>query len=163
LSRIEAKAVCQTGLIEMILPASVEFLGEECFFECTSLSSITFESGSRLSRIEANAFYQTGLIEIILPALIEVLGEGCFSLCKSLSSITFESGSRLSRIEAKVFAGTRLVEIILPASIEFLGEECFLCVAYFPRLHLNPGQDFHELKRGHSLEPVWLKSFFLID
>jgi hypothetical protein len=70
-------AFYQAGSVEIILPASVEVLGEECLPECSSLSSVTFESGSRLSRIESGAFTGTGLIEIILPASIEVLGENC--------------------------------------------------------------------------------------
>jgi hypothetical protein len=48
LSRIEAWAFSETGLIEIILPASVEILCEQCFSECRSLSSVTFERGSKL-------------------------------------------------------------------------------------------------------------------
>jgi hypothetical protein len=83
----------------MIIPASIELLGEECFANCQSLSSITFESGSRLSRIEKMVFFMAGLVEMIIPAMVEVLSEWCFAPCKSLSSITFESGSRLSRMK----------------------------------------------------------------
>jgi hypothetical protein len=59
----------------MILPSSVEVLGERCFSHCGSLSSITFESGSRLSRIEKWTFSQTGLIDIVIPSSVEVLRE----------------------------------------------------------------------------------------
>jgi hypothetical protein len=79
LPRIDAMAFSGTGLIELILPASVEVLGDGCFSECKSLSSIIFESGSKLSRIEKWAFCQTGLIEIILPVSVEVLSEACFA------------------------------------------------------------------------------------
>jgi hypothetical protein len=51
LSRIEKHAFNRTGLIEIILPSSIEMivpalvevLSEECFFDCRSLSSVTFE------------------------------------------------------------------------------------------------------------------------
>jgi hypothetical protein len=76
--------------------------------------------------------------------------------------VRFESGSRLSRIEAWAFYGTGLIEIILPASIEILCvRSAFLFADHFPRLHLNPVRDCHELTSGHSVEVVWLKSFFL--
>jgi hypothetical protein len=52
LSRIEKRGFIGTGLVEIILPSSVEFLSVLCFLGCGSLSSVTFESGSRLSRIE---------------------------------------------------------------------------------------------------------------
>jgi hypothetical protein len=105
LSRIEKQAFSQTGLIEIILPSSIEVLDEGCFSNCRSLSSVTFESGSRLSRIEKKAFSQTGLIEIILPSSVEVLGEKCFADCRLLSSITFESGSRLREVGKDAFVG----------------------------------------------------------
>jgi hypothetical protein len=99
LSRIGKLAFRETGLVEIIVPASVEVLSEYCFCLCRSLSSVTFEIGSRLPRIEAEAFCQTGLDEIIIPASVELLCERCFSLCTSLSSVRFETGSKLSRIE----------------------------------------------------------------
>jgi hypothetical protein len=95
LSRIEETVFRESGLIKIILPASIEVLGEECFYLCKSFSSVTFESSSRLSRIDKRAFYGTGFIEVILSASVEVLGKNCFAGCESLSSVTFEQKSRL--------------------------------------------------------------------
>jgi hypothetical protein len=99
-----------TGLVEIIILASVEVLREQSFSDCKSLSSVAFESGSRLSRIEKEAFGGIGLFEVILPASVEVLGLRCFSECKSLSSVTFESGSKLLENEREVLhqAGSKL-------------------------------------------------------
>jgi hypothetical protein len=60
LSRIEKEAFRETGLVEIILPSSVEFLGESCFSLCRSLSSVTFESGSILLGIESEVLGQAG-------------------------------------------------------------------------------------------------------
>jgi hypothetical protein len=49
-------------LVEIILPASVEALGEECFSKCRSLSSVTFESVSRLLGIEKEVLHQAGWV-----------------------------------------------------------------------------------------------------
>jgi hypothetical protein len=95
LSRIENREFAETGLIELVIPPSVELLGEGCFVRCGSLISLAFESGSRLSRIEKQAFARTSVIELVIPAPVELLGEGCFLKCESLTSLTFESGSRL--------------------------------------------------------------------
>jgi hypothetical protein len=38
------------------IPPSVEIIGEYCFAECTSLSALTFNSGSRLAHIAESAF-----------------------------------------------------------------------------------------------------------
>jgi hypothetical protein len=58
----------ETGLVEMIIPASVEVLGFGCFYECRSLSFVTFESGSRLHEVGQGAFF----VVAIRPTLIDV-------------------------------------------------------------------------------------------
>jgi hypothetical protein len=68
-------AFCFTGLVAIIIPASVEFLDERYFTKVGSLSSDRFESGSRLSRIEVWAFHRTGLVEIIVHGSLELLDE----------------------------------------------------------------------------------------
>jgi hypothetical protein len=87
-----------------VIPSSVEMLGEKCFLQCRLLTSVTFESGSRLSRLAKGVFSETGLIEIVIPASVEVIGAKCFAQCRSLSSITFEEGSRLREIDGSAFS-----------------------------------------------------------
>jgi hypothetical protein len=79
----------------IILPASVEILGEDCFGYCKWLISVTFESVSRLKRIEKHAFRETGIIGIIVPRSVKVLAGDCFSFCRSLLTVTIENGSTL--------------------------------------------------------------------
>jgi hypothetical protein len=45
LSRIEKEAFFTIGLIEIILPSSVEVLDDDCFQLCESVCSLTFETG----------------------------------------------------------------------------------------------------------------------
>jgi hypothetical protein len=56
LSRIEEQAFAFTGLVDIVIPASVSVLGLGCFLQCSSLSTVSFESNSNLSRIEDRAF-----------------------------------------------------------------------------------------------------------
>jgi hypothetical protein len=62
-------------LLEIVIPSSVEFIGESCFLKCGSLASLTFESGLTLSGIDRWAFTQTRLIEVVIPASVEFMGE----------------------------------------------------------------------------------------
>jgi hypothetical protein len=59
-------------------------LGEQSFYGCESLESVTFESGSRLERIEGFAFSRSGLTSIEIPSSVVVLGKGSFRVCESL-------------------------------------------------------------------------------
>jgi hypothetical protein len=104
---------------------NIEILGSQCFSYCESLSSISFESTSRLIRIESKAFYNSSLESIVIPSTVEILGSKCFSACQSLSSISFESNSRLMRIESKTFYNSSIESIVIPSTVDILGSKCF--------------------------------------
>jgi hypothetical protein len=46
------------GLIEIVIPSSVEFLGDECFRGCSKLQSITFDGNSRLQFVGRDVFLE---------------------------------------------------------------------------------------------------------
>jgi hypothetical protein len=52
LSRIGKQAFAETGLIEIVIPSSVDLIGADCFVECRLLSSITYEAGSRFGEVD---------------------------------------------------------------------------------------------------------------
>jgi hypothetical protein len=135
LSRIGPGAFLRCSCLQSIsIPASVESLGTECLSYCKTLSSVTFESGSKLLRIEARAFFHSGWFGLIsIPASVESLGDDCFSQHKSPFSVTFESGSKLRRIGARAFRRCAIDKsIAIPASVESIGDECFsLCKSLF--------------------------------
>ena len=120
----EAFSQCK-ALREIEIPASVEEIGEGCF-SLSSLSRVTFGSGSVLKRIGASAFSECRqLREIEIPASVEEIGEFSFSAgfsSSSLSRVTFGSGSVLKRIGKEAFFRcNELREIEIPASVEVVG------------------------------------------
>jgi hypothetical protein len=85
------------------LSRDIEVICEGCFSGCSSISSFTFESDSKLIRIEAEAFsWCSSLRSICIPSSVEILGWKCFGYCGSLLSVTFESGSRLTHIHSNI-------------------------------------------------------------
>jgi hypothetical protein len=56
LEQIEKSAFAWTGLKSIEIPSSVVALGEQSFYGCDSLKSVTFESGSQLERIDELMF-----------------------------------------------------------------------------------------------------------
>jgi hypothetical protein len=116
-----------------LIPSNVEILGSQCFSNCKSLSSISFESNSHLTRIESEAFHQSSLQSIIIPRNVENLALKCFSNCKSLSSISFESNSQLTLsvglkvIPEEAFSFSSLISIVIPATIRIVEKRAFYC------------------------------------
>lgn len=123
------RAICPftSELEEMKIPASVEEIGENCFSGCTSIYSVTFETGSVLKRIAKGAFGGCReLREIQLPESLEEIDDDCFSSCDSIYDVTFASEGVLKRIGNEAFSRCAdLQEIEIPASVEEIGERCF--------------------------------------
>ena len=102
---------CRKSPIEVVIPASVTkggvsftvtSLGEQCFYDCSSLKSIT------------------------IPSSVKSLGNGCFGGCSSLKSITIPSSSSLTSLGYWCFDGcSSLTSITIPFSVTSLGGYCF--------------------------------------
>jgi hypothetical protein len=119
-------------ITSVIIPRHVQILCSYCFSDCSSLSSISFESDSELTRIESNAFYScSSLKSITIPRHVQILCSSCFSDCKSPSSISFETDSELVRIETRAFAVTRTSSAVVPGSVSFIAGEAFLVSCAF--------------------------------
>jgi hypothetical protein len=135
----------------IIISSDIEILGSSCFSSCKSLSSISFESNSRLNRIESNAFSSSSLKSISIPRNVEILGSSCFSDCKSLSSISFESNSRLNRIESEVFRGSSLESISIPQNVQFIACNASLSPFQISLAHVHSCPEYGRWQRLRCL------------
>ena len=106
---------------------SVRKIGNSAFYDCFSLTSVSFESGSQLTTIGTYAFFQSGLSgSITLPASLTSIGAAAFYACSSLTSVSFESGSQLATIGHMAFRSSGLSgSITLPASLTSIGAAAF--------------------------------------
>jgi hypothetical protein len=99
----------------LILPQSLEVIGDSCFGDCTELTEIIFEDGSQLREIGTWAFSESGLLRVLVPRATRVLKKGCFSGCGSLTAAEFESQSCLETVEEQAFSGCHaLARVSLP-------------------------------------------------
>ena len=92
------------------IPASVETIKATAFKGCTSLATVTFESGSKLTTIGggSSSYYSSyygafsdcsRLAAIEIPASVVTIEAAAFKNCTSLATVTFEKGSKLTTIE----------------------------------------------------------------
>jgi hypothetical protein len=89
-------AFCDCSSLKSIsIPASVEIVCEKCFHCCTSLSSLTFESGSNLKQIDAGAFSLCFLLQSVrIPKSVCILSAN-WATDSSLTRVIFESAASL--------------------------------------------------------------------
>ncbi len=102
----------QSGLVEFVVPKSVEFLGSYAFSGCKSLRKITF-TGHRLNDLQGYTFNGCeSLEEVVLPPGLETIMSYAF-LDSGLTRITVPAS--VSKIYSYAFNGTRLARIDLLA------------------------------------------------
>jgi hypothetical protein len=89
-----------------------------------------------------------------LPSSMTLISSESHSETESIQSIVIENVSKLEGIEAKAFEKTQLEFPKFLSLLDFWVRNVFLIAVHFPRLHLNPVQDCHELTIGHSIELV---------
>ncbi len=106
------------ALQNVVIPRSVEVIGDGAFTANEVLTSVTFETGSRLREIHSYAFTKTGLQTITLPASIEHLGYWAFSDCYQLTGVYFESDHNMHTIQQGVFAySENLLDFTFPSGV----------------------------------------------
>lgn len=70
-------------------------LGNGAFFNCTSLSEVTFTT-SELHQFGSNAFYNTAIEEFTLPAGNYQIGDNAFSNCKKLKTFNITENANVT-------------------------------------------------------------------
>ena len=131
------------------IPNSVTSIGNSAFYECSSLTSVIFESGSKLSTIGSDAFYKSGLTSITLPSTVTSIGERAFYQCTSMSSVSYESGSNLKTIGDSAFYNSGLSgSIAIPASVESIGDTSFFSCSGLNSISFETGSQVVSIGYG---------------
>ena len=120
---------------EVVVPATVEYDGEEytvtnigagAFYECTTLTTVSFAENSKVTVIDNATFFGCkNLSSVTFPAGLKAIQEGAFYECTKLESITLPNG--FEGFGEGAFAGcSSLKSISLPTSVEYISEMLFM-------------------------------------
>ncbi|MDC0278356.1 leucine-rich repeat domain-containing protein [Akkermansiaceae bacterium] len=114
---------------ELIIPSVIEgnpvtSIGDEAFYDCRSLTSITIPDD--VTTIGYLAFYNcTSLTNITIPDDVTNIGERALAYCYRLTSITIPDG--VNSIGKLAFAYCRsLTSITIPDGVTSIGKNAFL-------------------------------------
>ena len=118
----EAMMGCRS-LTSLVLPQTVQTLGEGAFAICVGLTSITLPEG--ISEIPTGCFgYCTKLTSADVPSSVKALGEMAYYGCSGLTSVTLPEG--LTTIGRMAFFDcSKLTEITIPSSVTRIGSQVF--------------------------------------
>ncbi len=112
------------SLKQIIIPDSVQSIGDFAFTNCTNLKHV--ELSSKLLDTGYSTFSGCGLNSIWIPKSLRVIGCGSFASCTDLTSLTFEERSKCNEIDDSAFEYCgKLKTVRLPESLEILGKYAF--------------------------------------
>lgn len=111
-----------TAVTGVSLPSCVTTIGNNAFFQCTSLVSINLPDG--LTTIGQSAFKQCSNVEISsLPSGITSIGSDCFYGCAKFTATSLPSG--LTQLSSNTFYSTGIAITTMPSGITKFYTGCF--------------------------------------
>jgi hypothetical protein len=159
LKKIETRAFAGcTSLNGVVVPPSVESIGEAAFFGCEKLASVTC-AGKNITEIGEEAFGEcTSLNNFVIPPSVQIIGEGAFWRTKLKEVIIPPSVKVISK--AAFLLCDLLEDVIISEGVETIGQETFKkCIALknivIPKSVTSFGKDVF---RGSGIENIRFES-----
>lgn len=133
-SYIYSSAFADSGLKSVTIPASVNTMEQQVFYNCKNLTKVVFENPDILLRYippastsysEAGSIFHgcSSLSEVILPENLTSIPGSTFAYCTSLKSIDLPKG--IQKIGDMAFIGTGLGSVDIPEGVFSIGVNAF--------------------------------------
>jgi hypothetical protein len=152
--RFEEQAFFRSKIeCEMIVPATVIFIGKSCFEGSQLGAGFAFEEKSGLKDIPIRCFSVASLAKIAIPPTVESIGGMCFSQegrtsTMPLQEITFAPLCHLREIGMRCFSHCRIASIRIPTTVQSIGEWCFFSCRKLTKLEFATPSELHVIPRS---------------
>src|SRR5690625_3888614 len=120
-TEIGARAFLEGSLTEVIIPDTVNVIGDGAFAFNNNLENVEIPNSVKI--IGDGAFAYNSLERIIIPGSVDEIGEEAF-INNNLIEVVINEGVKI--IGDGAFAYNSLERIIIPGSVDEIGEEAFI-------------------------------------
>ena len=133
-------------LTRIKIPKNITSIGDEAFYNCTMLKSVTIPSN--VKSIGDRAFFHCiGLKNVTISDGVEIIYDFAFSWCTMIKSITIPSSVK-SIGEGAFYNCRSLTSVTIPSSVTSIGDEVFnMCDK---KLEIHVPSDFNISKLKNS-------------
>ena len=127
----------QTGLTSITIPSSITSIGQGTFYQCTSLSSVTFAEPLGISTINTGTFAGcSALTSLTIPSGITAIGDGGVQDCRNLRTLVLPS-TLTSVGQTAFYLDSSLTEVYCYATTPpSLGSYAFYSIGSNPTLYV---------------------------
>ena len=130
-----------TSLSFVVIPSTLETIGNYAFHNCTSLTTLAFaEGGESALSIGANAFSGSGITgTLVIPSRVSAINAYAFS-GTPVSSLKIRGGEHLSAIGESAFSGcASLTDVMIPGNVSTIWANAFKNCENLSVLSLSEG------------------------
>ena len=121
---------------QLVIPDSVETIGQRAFSDCKRLIKINFGENSNLKNIGTSAFNGSSLVVVNLPNSVENIGTAAFMNCQQL--VVMNVGEGVQTIGNWAFSDCYSLEALaLSDSLQSIGKYAFNNCANLPSILLT--------------------------
>jgi len=100
-----------SSIEKIFIPSTLEIIGARAFAECTSLTTVIFETGSRLSIIGEGAFFNAGnLNSFAIMSKVSIISEWAFSR-SGIKTFTVSASGSVSKVMSHAFSGCASLDV----------------------------------------------------
>ena len=159
--RDEVFANSKSTLKSIVIPNTIETIGQYTFNGCTALESVIFESNSQLTTINTAAFSSCSSIKNIdLPNSLTTISTNAFSSCSGIVSMIIPQD--VTQIDGYVFSGcSSLTSIKLSDSTTIIGSNAFMGCTALETIDLSIYEDLISIGYRAFMNCTNLKSVVL--
>ena len=123
---------------KVIIPESIEVIGNLAFNGCESLETVCFAPNASMTSLNRGTFHGCkNLREVQLSRTVKAIGDGAFEDCSSLTNINI-SDTEIAKIGRYTFKNcSNLTEILFPNCLQSIGVEAFSHCKKLERIVFN--------------------------
>ena len=153
------------AITEIVIPGSVNTMGNDVFHQCASLAKVTFEPSEEGAPLtmgydtdgeDENLFQDNNALttlvlnrEIIQTQTgVDTNSEGLFGGMSTLASITL--GEQVKTLSTYMFAGAAIEEIVIPGNVTSIANNVFDDCANLKTITFEPSEEGTTLAIGYS-------------